>query len=332
MDILIAGSIVFIGYHLVNQLLKTDNKIYGCDNLSSLSSETQKIRLSQLKKKKIFDFKKFDLKNYSKFSKYYRPKKIDIVIHLAAQPGVRISQNKPLKTIDQNIKTFVNLMEFCKDNNIKNFFYASSSSIYGNENKFSENTTQKNVSSIYAATKVCNEIFANVYNYHYEINTLGLRFFTVHGPLGREDMAYFKFLKQIKKDKKIKIYGDKNSIRSFTYVDDIVASIVRIQAIIPGQDHNWNETQQPANHSSAPYRIYNVVNGNPVKLLDFIEHLEQALGKKANKQLLPMQPGDVSSTYADVEDLIQNLDYKPSTTLEYGINKFTEWYRDFYKV
>ena len=139
MNILVTGSAGFIGYHLVNQLLKTDNKIYGCDNLSSLSSETQKIRLSQLKKKKNFDFKKFDLKNYSKFSKYYRTKKIDIVIHLAAQPGVRISQNKPLKTIDQNIKTFVNLMEFCKDNNIKNFFYASSSSIYGNENKFSEN-------------------------------------------------------------------------------------------------------------------------------------------------------------------------------------------------
>ena len=313
MNILVTGSAGFIGYHLVNQLLKTDNKIYGCDNLSSLSSETQKIRLSQLKKKKNFDFKKFDLKNYSKFSKYYRTKKIDIVIHLAAQPGVRISQNKPLKTIDQNIKTFVNLMEFCKDNNIKNFFYASSSSIYGNENKFSENVTQKNVSSIYAATKVCNETFANVYNYLYEINTLGLRFFTVYGPLGREDMAYFKFLKQIKKDKKIRIYGDKNSIRSFTYVDDVTKSIILLMSKFTKKS-KYNE-------------CFNIGNYKKNSLNDLVNTIKKFYSKDFSEEIIDRNKADVFKTHSSILKLKKMINFYPKTNLEKGMKKFIEWFK-----
>ena len=313
MNILITGSAGFIGYHLVNQLLKTNNKIYGCDNLSSQSSETQKIRFRLLKKKKIFDFKKFDLKNYSKFSKYYQTKKIDIIIHLAAQPGVRISQNKPLKTIDQNIKTFVNLMEFCKDNNIKNFFYASSSSIYGNENKFSENATQKNVSSIYAATKVCNEIFANVYNYHYEINTLGLRFFTVYGPLGREDMAYFKFLKQIKKDKKIKIYGDKNSIRSFTYVDDVTKSIILLM----------NKFTKKSKYNEC----FNIGNYKKNSLNDLVNTIKKFYSKDFSEEINDRNKADVFKTHSSILKLKKSINFYPKTNLEKGMKKFIEWFK-----
>jgi len=194
MNILVTGSAGFIGFHLINELVKTKHRIYGCDNLSSKSYRTQKKRFLNLKKNKRINFKKIDLKDYKSFSKYYKKKKIKLIIHLAAQPGVRISQDKPIETVNQNIKTFINVMEFCKENKIKHFFYASSSSVYGNDSKFNENFFQKKVSSIYAASKVCNEIFANVYNYLYGINTLGLRFFTVYGPYGREDMAYYKFL------------------------------------------------------------------------------------------------------------------------------------------
>ena len=215
MNILVTGCAGFIGYHLINHLVKYNNTIYGCDNLSSKSNKTQRKRFINLKKNKKFKFKRLDLKNYKSFSKYYKKKKINLVVHLAAQPGVRISQEQPIETIDQNIKTFSNIMEFCKEYKVKHFFYASSSSVYGNDNNFNEKFFQKNVSSIYAATKVCNEIFANVYNYLYGINTLGLRFFTVYGPYGREDMAYYKFLNEIKTRNKIIIYGGKKSIRSF---------------------------------------------------------------------------------------------------------------------
>ncbi len=177
MNILVTGCVGFIGYHLINQLVKSNHTVYGCDNLSSKSYKTQKKRYSNLKKNKKINFKKIDLKDYKSFSKYYKKKKIKFIIHLAAQPGVRISQDQPIETINQNIKTFINVMEFCKENKVKHFFYASSSSVYGNDNKFNENFFQKKVSSIYAASKVCNEIFANVYNYLYGINTLGLRFF-----------------------------------------------------------------------------------------------------------------------------------------------------------
>ena len=315
MNILVTGSAGFIGYHLVNQLLKTHNKVYGCDNLSSNSQTTQRLRHNLLKKKKNYDFKKFDLKVYDKFSKYYQTKKIDIIIHLAAQPGVRRSQTEPLKTIDQNIKTFVNLMEFCKKKNIKNFFYASSSSIYGDERKFFEDLNQKKVLSIYAATKVCNEIFAGVYNYLYRINTLGLRFFTVYGPLGREDMAYFKFLKQIKQKKRITIYGGKNSIRSFTYIDDVTKSIILLINKFSKKKY-YNE-------------CFDIGNYKKNSLSDLINIIKKYYSNNFKEIVIERNKADVLRTESSVLKLKKNISFYPKTDLDLGMKKFINWFKNY---
>ncbi len=315
MNILITGSVGFIGYHLVNQLSKTNHKIYGCDNLSSSSRRTQKKRLELLKKNKKFFYKKIDLKKYQTFSNYYKSKKINLIIHLAAQPGVRISQEKPLKTIDENIKTFINLMEFCKSNKIKNFFYASSSSIYGNQSKFVEKQLLKKVSSIYAASKVCNEVFANVYHFLYGINTLGLRFFTVYGEFGREDMAYYKFLNQIKKNNEITIYGDKKSERSFTYIDDVVRSITLL----------INKF-----HKKKKYNDYiNIGNIEKNSLNELIRIIKKYYSQNFKEKYLKRNKADVFKTKSSILKLKQNINYFPKTKLEFGMKRFIKWFKEF---
>ncbi len=315
MNILVTGSVGFIGYHLVNLLAKSNHSIYGCDNLSSKSFKTQKKRYLLLKKNKKINFKNFDLKNYNSFSKYYKKKKINLVVHLAAQPGVRISQEQPIKTIDENIKTFSNIMEFCKENKIRHFFYASSSSVYGNDNNFNEKFFQKNVSSIYAATKVCNEVFANVYNYLYGINTLGLRFFTVYGPLGREDMAYYKFLNQIKNKKKIIIYGGKDSIRSFTYIDDVVNSInMLINKFMKRQSYN---------------ECINIGNYYQNSLDDLIKFIRKFYTNDFNEKIIKRNKSDVFKTRSSVVKLKKNINFYPKTKLEKGMKKFIDWYKFF---
>tara|TARA_B100001741_G_scaffold284396_1_gene259926 strand:- start:569 stop:1516 length:948 start_codon:yes stop_codon:yes gene_type:complete len=315
MNILVTGCAGFIGYHLINHLVKYNNTIYGCDNLSSKSNKTQRKRFINLKKNKKFKFKRLDLKNYKSFSKYYKKKKINLVVHLAAQPGVRISQEQPIETIDQNIKTFSNIMEFCKEYKVKHFFYASSSSVYGNDNNFNEKFFQKNVSSIYAATKVCNEIFANVYNYLYGINTLGLRFFTVYGPYGREDMAYYKFLNQIKKSKKIIIYGGKKSIRSFTYIDDVVYSInLLIKKFSKKKKYN---------------ECINIGNRNKNSLYDLIKYIRKYYSNNFKEKIIQRNKSDVFKTQSSIKKLKKNINFYPDTKLEEGMKKFIEWYKLF---
>ena len=315
MNILVTGSIGFIGYHLVNELSKTNNKIYGCDNLSSKSQFTQKKRLSILKKNKKFSFKRMDLKNFNLFNNYYKSKKIDFVIHLAAQPGVRISQEKPILTIDQNIKTFINLLEFCKKNKVRNFFYASSSSVYGNKSKFIEKQISKDVSSVYAATKVCNEVFANVYNYLYGINTLGLRFFTVYGEYGREDMAYYKFLNQIKKNKKITIFGNKKSVRSFTYIDDVVKSILLLVKKFKNKKY-YND-------------FINIGNIKKNTLNELIQIIKENYSSDFKELILNRNKADVYKTHSSIFKLQKNIKYYPNTSLEIGMKKFINWFKSF---
>ncbi len=315
MNILVTGCVGFIGYHLINQLVKSNHTIYGCDNLSSKSYKTQKIRYLNLNKNKKINFKKFDLRDYKSFSNYYKKKKINLIIHLAAQPGVRISQEQPLETVDQNIKTFVNILEFCKENNIKHFFYASSSSVYGNDNKFNENFFQKNVSSIYAASKVCNEIFANVYNYLYGINTLGLRFFTVYGPFGREDMAYYKFLNQIKKNNKIIIYGGKNSIRSFTFIDDVVNSLSLLVKKF-SKKKSYNE-------------CLNIGNYYKNSLNDLVKCIRKYYSNSFKEKIIKRNKSDVFKTQSSIIKLKQVIKFYPKTKLDDGMKKFIEWYKFF---
>lgn len=315
MNILITGSVGFIGYHLVNKLSKTKNKIYGCDNLSSKSQDTQKKRLANLKKNKKFSFKKLDLKDFNTFNNYYNSKSIDFIIHLAAQPGVRISQEKPLQTIDQNIKTFINLLEFCKQNKVKNFFYASSSSIYGNKSNFLEKQISKDVSSVYAATKLCNEIFANVYNYLYGINALGLRFFTVYGEYGREDMAYYKFLKQIKKNKKITVFGNKSSVRSFTYIDDVIKSIILLIKKFKNTK-NYND-------------FINIGNYKKNTLNDLIKIIKKNYSKNFKEIILKRNKADVYKTHSSITKLKKKINYYPNTSLNVGMKKFINWYKKF---
>lgn len=315
MNILVTGCVGFIGYHLINQLVKSNHTVYGCDNLSSKSYKTQKKRYSNLKKNKKINFKKIDLKDYKSFSKYYKKKKIKFIIHLAAQPGVRISQDQPIETINQNIKTFINVMEFCKENKVKHFFYASSSSVYGNDNKFNENFFQKKVSSIYAASKVCNEIFANVYNYLYGINTLGLRFFTVYGPYGREDMAYYKFLNQIKNKNKIIIYGGKNSVRSFTYIDDVVHSLILLIKNFSNKK-SYNE-------------CLNIGNFYKNSLDDLIRCIKKYHTNSFKEKIISRNKSDVFRTQSSIIKLKKLIKFYPKTKLDDGMKKFISWYKLF---
>ena len=315
MNILVTGCVGFIGYHLINQLVKSNHTVYGCDNLSSKSYKTQKKRYSNLKKNKKINFKKIDLKDYKSFSKYYKKKKIKFIIHLAAQPGVRISQDQPIETINQNIKTFINVMEFCKEYKVKHFFYASSSSVYGNDNKFNENFFQKKVSSIYAASKVCNEIFANVYNYLYGINTLGLRFFTVYGPYGREDMAYYKFLNQIKNKNKIIIYGGKNSVRSFTYIDDVVHSLILLIKNFSNKK-SYNE-------------CLNIGNFYKNSLDDLIRCIKKYYTNSFKEKIISRNKSDVFRTQSSIVKLKKLIKFYPKTKLDDGMKKFISWYKLF---
>ena len=315
MNILVTGCVGFIGYHLINQLVKSNHTVYGCDNLSSKSYKTQKKRYFNLKKNKKINFKKIDLNDYKSFSKYYKKKKIKLIVHLAAQPGVRISQEQPIETVNQNIKTFINVMEFCKENKIKHFFYASSSSIYGNDNKFNENFFQKKVSSIYAASKVCNEIFANVYNYLYGINTLGLRFFTVYGPYGREDMAYYKFLNQIKNKNKIIIYGGKNSVRSFTYIDDVIHSLILLINNFSNKK-TYNE-------------CLNIGNYYKNSLGDLIRCIKKYYSKSFKEKIISRNKSDVFRTQSSITKLKKLIKFYPKTKLDIGMKKFISWYKLF---
>lgn len=355
MKILVTGTAGFIGSHLVIKLLERGDEVVGLDNINDYYD--QRVKYGRLQRSGIiknllegehieynkllvsaeyphYKFIKLNLEDKISIDKLFENEKFDTVINLAAQAGVRYSLTNPTAYIDSNIVGFINLLEACRHNEIKNLSYASSSSVYGlNEvQPFSTSSNVDHPMSLYAASKKSNELMAHTYSHLYNIPTTGLRFFTVYGPWGRPDMALYLFTKAILEDKPIDVFNYGEMQRDFTYIDDIVEGVMRVNDNPPKGNENWDGKNPDPSSSPAPYKIYNIGNNNPVKLMDFIEALEKKLGKVAQKNMLPIQAGDVPSTYADVSNLIADLGYKPQTTIEEGINNFVDWYLDFFQV
>jgi UDP-glucuronate 4-epimerase len=327
--ILITGCAGFIGFHLAKRLLLNNYAIIGVDNLNSYYDvNLKKARLKLLKEHENFSFELITIEDKEALEKIFFLNNIDIVINLAAQAGVRYSLENPDAYIQSNVIGFMNILKCCNHHQIEHLIYASSSSVYGANNKmpFSTNDNVDHPISLYAATKRVNELLAYTYSHLYDLPTTGLRFFTVYGPWGRPDMSYFKFTKAIMKGDPIQVYNSGNMKRDFTYIDDIVEGIVRLLGKKP------ERIQLPTISSNAPYKIYNIGNNQPVKLMEFISIFEEKIGKKAIKQFLPMQAGDVHETYADIEDLEKDIGFKPQTTINEGIGKFIDWYKEYYKL
>ena len=332
MKYLITGAAGFIGFHLSKRLLEHGNSVVGIDNLNDYYDvNLKKFRLNELKGDPNFTFHRLDLVDRKGIEKLFTENKFDYVVNLAAQAGVRYSLTNPRAYIDSNIVGFLNILEGCRHSDIKHLVFASSSSVYGANTKmpFSVHQNVDHPISLYAATKKSNELMAHSYSSLYKLPCTGLRFFTVYGPLGRPDMAPFLFTSAILENRPIDVFNKGKMKRDFTYIDDIVEGVVRVTVNIPVLDTGWNSDKPDPATSYAPYRLYNIGNNNPIELMQFIEVLEDCLGKKAEKNLLPMQPGDVQETCADVDDLI-NIGFKPSTPIEKGIKRFVEWYLDYY--
>lgn len=334
MNILVTGCAGFIGFHLTKFLAKQDYNVCGIDNLNDYYDVNLKNeRLNLLKQYNNFTFYNMDLKDKNSLFELFKKYKFEYVINLAAQAGVRYSITNPDAYIDSNIIGFLNILEACKTFEVKHLVYASSSSVYGG-NKSTPFSTNHNVDhpvSLYAATKKSNELMAHTYSHLYGIPTTGLRFFTVYGPWGRPDMAYFSFTHDIINERPIKVFNHGKMERDFTYVTDIANAVSKIIFVIPKPNKDWDE-KQDISGSFAPYKIYNIGNNQPVKLEKFISVLEEKIGKKANKIFMDMQPGDVLSTYADVADLEKAIDFRPNTSIEEGLEKFVDWYKKYYSV
>lgn len=333
--ILVTGAAGFIGFHLAQKLCKDNWEVIGLDNLNNYYEVSLKEdRLNLLRSNSNFKFYKNDLIEREIIHRIFREEKFDYVVHLAAQAGVRYSLENPYAYIDSNLSGFLNILEGCRHNPVKHLIYASSSSVYGANTKmpFSVHDNVDHPVSLYAATKKANELMAHTYANLYKIPTTGLRFFTVYGPWGRPDMALFIFTRRIAEGKPIDVYNNGKMRRDFTYVDDIVDGIIKLIPKLPQPNPDWNGDHPDSATSFAPYRLYNIGNNQPVELLKFIEVIENNLGKKAIINFMPLQPGDVPATYADVEDLMKIVGFKPSTTIEKGIGKFLEWYRSYYKI
>lgn len=335
MKILITGAAGFIGFHLSTLLLDKGYQVIGLDNLNDYyDPKLKQDRLSILGQNNNFIFHKVDLKDKAEIDKIFEIYRPDYVVNLAAQAGVRYSIKNPYAYVDSNLIGFMNILEACRNNPIKHLLYASSSSVYGGNRlvPFSTNHNVDHPVSLYAATKKSNELMAHTYSHLYGIPTTGLRFFTVYGPWGRPDMAYFSFTKDIIEGNPIKVFNHGNMERDFTYIDDIVEGIYKLLDVIPKPNPDWDETKDDISSSFAPYKIYNIGNNQPVKLETFISVLEEKIGKKANKIYMVMQPGDVLKTYADVSDLEKVINFKPNTSIEEGLGKFVDWYKEYYKV
>ncbi|TBM13624.1 NAD-dependent epimerase [Hafnia alvei] len=334
MKILVTGAAGFIGANACNRLLNNGDSVVGIDNLNDYYDVALKeARLEPLMSNDRFHFLKADISDSLTIAKLFEDQQFDRVIHLAAQAGVRYSLTNPLSYAQSNLLGHLNILEGCRHTKVKHLVYASSSSVYGLNGKtpFSTSDSVDHPISLYAATKKSNELMAHSYSHLYGIPTTGLRFFTVYGPWGRPDMALFKFTKNILAGEPIDIYNNGEMQRDFTYIDDIVEGIIRIADVIPEVNYEWTvETGSPAT-SSAPYRVYNLGNGSPVKLMDYITSLEKSLGIKAIKNFMPMQPGDVYKTYADTQDLFAATGYKPKVGVDEGVQAFVDWYRDFYR-
>lgn len=335
LKILVTGAAGFIGSALSLKLLERGDEVVGIDNLNDYYDINLKLaRLDRLKNHDRFKFIKLDIADRAAVEELFAREQLQRVMHLAAQAGVRYSITNPHAYIDSNIVGFINILEGCRHNAVEHLAYASSSSVYGANTKmpFSVHDNVDHPVSLYAASKKANELMAHTYSHLYNLPTTGLRFFTVYGPWGRPDMSPFLFARNILAGKPIDVFNYGNHRRDFTYIDDIVEGVIRVIDQPARANLGWSSENPDPATSFAPFCIYNIGNNNPVHLLTFIETLEKYLGKEAIKNLLPMQPGDVPDTYADVSDLVRDLGYKPATLLEDGVRSFVEWYMDFYRV
>ena len=333
MKILVTGAAGFIGSNVSQRLLARGDSVVGLDNLNDYYDvNLKKARLAKIEAESNFKFVKANLEDRPAIETLFKDEKFDKVIHLAAQAGVRYSIENPHAYIDSNIVGTTNILEGCRHNEVQHLVYASSSSVYGlnTDMPFSVHHNVDHPISLYAASKKANELMAHTYSHLYDLPTTGLRFFTVYGPWGRPDMALFLFTKAIINGEPIKVFNNGNMRRDFTYIDDIVEGVVRVTDNTAKANPDWSGKNPDPATSCAPYRIYNIGNNTPVALLDFISAIENALGIEAIKDLLPLQAGDVPETYANVDDLINDVGFKPETSIEEGIGKFVEWYRNYY--
>ena len=333
MKILVTGAAGFIGFHTSQILLARGDQVVGLDNLNDYYDVTLKeARLGILKRSPNFSFVKLDLADRPGMAELFAREKFDRVINLAAQAGVRYSIQNPLAYIDSNVVGFANVLEGCRHNGVQHLVYASTSSVYGVNTAmpFSVHQNVDHPLSFYAATKKANELMAHTYAHLYQLPVTGLRFFTVYGPWGRPDMALFLFTKAILAGKPIDVFNYGNHRRDFTFVDDIAQGVVRAMDRIATPNESWDGNSPDPGTSKGPYRLYNIGNSEPVELMKYIELIEKYLGKKAQKNLLPLQQGDVPDTFADVEDLVRDVGYKPATSVEEGVRRFIEWYVAYY--
>ncbi|WP_067701404.1 NAD-dependent epimerase [Erwinia sp. ErVv1] len=334
MKYLVTGAAGFIGYHVAQRLLAAGHQVVGIDNLNDYYDVNLKLARLALIQSSNFTFIKCDLADREGIALLFRNEGFDRVIHLGAQAGVRYSLENPLAYADANLIGHLNILEGCRHHQVGHLLYASSSSVYGLNRKlpFSTDDSVDHPVSLYAATKKANELMSHSYSHLYGIPTTGLRFFTVYGPWGRPDMALFKFTRAMLAGEKIDVYNNGQMRRDFTYIDDIAEAIFRLQDVIPQPDRDWTVEEGNPASSSAPYRVYNIGNSQPVTLMAYIEALEKALDIKADKNMMPMQPGDVLETSADTAALFDAIDFKPQTGVETGVARFVSWYREFYKV
>jgi UDP-glucuronate 4-epimerase len=348
MKILITGTAGFIGFHLASRLIARGDEVVGVDCINDYYDQRVKYgRLEQhgIAKEAIayntpvqsskhsnYTFIQLNLEDREALLKLFEEEKFEKVCNLAAQAGVRYSIENPYAYIDSNIVGFINILEGCRHNGVRHLAYASSSSVYGlNEQMpFSTSSNVDHPMSLYAATKKSNELMAHTYSHLYQLPTTGLRFFTVYGPWGRPDMALFLFTKAALENRPINVFNNGEMLRDFTYIDDIVEGVVRVIDHPPQGDPEWSGKRPDPSGSSAPYKVYNIGNNNPVKLMDFIEAIEKALGRTIEKNMMPLQPGDVPATYADVDDLVEDMHYKPATPVQEGADNFIAWYREFF--
>ncbi len=331
--ILVTGAAGFIGFHVSNKLCVEGFRVIGIDNINDYYDQSLKdARVKVLEKHSHFSFRKIDLTDHNNLQSLFRENQFEVVINLAAQAGVRYSLSNPHSYLESNLHGFLNILEMCRHNKIAHLIYASSSSVYG-ANKTIPFSVHQNVDhplSLYAATKKANELMAHAYSSLYNIPTTGLRFFSAYGPFGRPDMALFIFTKAILEGRPIDVYNGGKMKRDFTYVDDITEAIVRLISKPPAANNNWDGFNPDPSSSFAPYKIFNIGNNQPVELLRFINIIEEKLGKKAVMNFLPMQEGDVPQSFANVDDLVREVGFRPSTAIEIGIGKFIEWYKEYH--
>jgi UDP-glucuronate 4-epimerase len=335
MKILLTGVAGFIGYHVAERLLARGDEVIGLDNLNDYYDvRLKEARLARLTGRPGFAFHRLNVADRAGLEALFRDTRPQRVVHLAAQAGVRYSLQNPHAYVESNLVGFLHILEGCRHQGVEHLVYASSSSVYGANTRmpFSVHHNVDHPLSLYAASKKANELMAHTYSHLYGLPTTGLRFFTVYGPWGRPDMALFLFTRAILEGRPIDVYNEGRMRRDFTYIDDIVEGVVRVTDRVPAGNPDWSGEQPDPGTSRAPYRIYNIGNHAPVELLRLIALLEAALGRRAQKRFLPMQPGDVPATYADVDDLARDVGFQPATPIEEGVRRFVAWYRDFYRV